>query len=757
MGVEIAYEVSLPAGSDLDSIFRMLKESIERKGFKTGTAAVKGPGSTYISDSHAQARFEIIQRGTATDCLESHRGEWPSEIRGLWFSLHPNATMMEITLGRYQSGWFGFGGIKTQTAPPQAHKDAVAVLDRLKELGATLKVHDDTTYFDTRDDRRLLSARDLTNAISAQGRSITRAGGAATEVRVGRQTLTYEAEFIMAQFRWGVNEGKISQVVFLGAPAPWEREASFEEAYLQSLRSQGFMWYQLPADGRLPTDLFARIYDVDPKYQTLGDLALYCLDLQVNAAGAAGRVLPVLVAESKGVRNRKIIPYQGRTDLDEAALQKEVLGLGPEVDRYATSFDAYLTVGGVRYDLISVQAGEREVRWGLGVGQRYSPKTESQQFRTVGQPIILGPTKNDLRQDPERISCNSPCVQSEETAFARAPAPPQVMVVDEEHSSMYKSKDPPPYVIKNTDRLTLDFADHVFDTSKNIGKPVNAIHVFLGEKSAYFAEINPGEKRVELNGDNLQRLRGGIFRGFREHGLVWVGWQNRDDVTRKIEFAPFWVARFLIEGAGGPAVPPIEPKEENRQDWEPIPEAPEISESEMRKLNVYFARGTRNQDITKKMHEAMLERSKKEDQQEPPGQVQDIEVVPEDSGEEGQPGFYQTEALQWLAGNKNKAALASERFRTTQEAVDAVKRLYEAGAVRVEVVVTYNEPSRIERDGGSYADELEVTFPTEGKERLLAVIKSLEPDNWRMGGLRLDKATVESVGPEPETLWWAGV
>jgi hypothetical protein len=217
------------------------------------------------------------------------------------------------------------------------------------------------------------------------------------------------------------------------------------------------------------------------------------------------------------------------------------------------------------------------------------------------------------------------------------------------------------------------------------------------------------------------------------------------------------VARFLIEGAGGPAVPPIEPKEENRQDWEPIPEAPEISEPEMRKLNVYFARGTRNQDITKKMHEAMLERSKKEDQQEPPGQVQDIEVVPEDSGEEGQPEFYQTEALQWLAGNKNKAALASERFRTTQEAVDAVKRLYEAGAVRVEVVVTYNEPSRIERDGGSYADELEVTFPTEGKERLLAVIKSLEPDNWRMGGLRLDKATVESVGPEPETLWWAGV
>ena len=50
-----------------------------------------------------------------------------------------------------------------------------------------------------------------------------------------------------------------------------------------------------------------------------------------------------------------------------------------------------------------------------------------------------------------------------------------------------------------------------------------------------------------------------------------------------------------------------------------------------------------------------------------------------------------------------------------------------------------------------------VTFPAEGKERLLEAIKCLEPVNWRVGGTKLGETAVESVGNEPETLWWAGV
>src|SRR5437016_4470680 len=91
--------------------------------------------------------------------------------------------------------------------------------------------------------------------------------------------------------------------------------------------------------------------------------------------------------------------------------------------------------------------------------------------------------------------------------------------------------------------------------------------------------------------------------------------------------------------------------------------------------------------------------------------------------------FYQTEALSWLLNNKNDSALAGNRFGNSANAIEAVKSLYAAGATRVDVVVAYCEPWRREREGGDYADELEVTFPAETVTRkdVLKVIRSLQP------------------------------
>lgn len=86
--------------------------------------------------------------------------------------------------------------------------------------------------------------------------------------------------------------------------------------------------------------------------------------------------------------------------------------------------------------------------------------------------------------------------------------------------------------------------------------------------------------------------------------------------------------------------------------------------------------------------------------------------------------FYQTEALSWFRNNNDEAvALAGENI-----SVETVRRLYAAGATRVDVVVTVN-------DAGPNPSELEVTFPKDGVEVLLAVIKTLRPTNWeRIGG-----------------------
>ena len=108
---------------------------------------------------------------------------------------------------------------------------------------------------------------------------------------------------------------------------------------------------------------------------------------------------------------------------------------------------------------------------------------------------------------------------------------------------------------------------------------------------------------------------------------------------------------------------------------------------------------------------------------------------------------HQSEALSWLLRNKNKAALASNHFKTTANAIEAVKRLYAAGASRVDVWVEYDEPSRIKKSGGEYSDTLIVIGLPKQKE-LFSVIRSLEPDNWDSDTFELEP------GEPPWILWW---
>lgn len=112
--------------------------------------------------------------------------------------------------------------------------------------------------------------------------------------------------------------------------------------------------------------------------------------------------------------------------------------------------------------------------------------------------------------------------------------------------------------------------------------------------------------------------------------------------------------------------------------------------------------------------------------------------------------FKGPEALSWLTSNKNKCALAGNRFRTTADAIEAVKRLYAAGATQVLVDPPLEEPDRIQKDGGPYADGLDVIFPKEKTEPVLAVVKSLRPD---AGGSKKDVFNREG-GDLKLMLWW---
>ena len=75
------------------------------------------------------------------------------------------------------------------------------------------------------------------------------------------------------------------------------------------------------------------------------------------------------------------------------------------------------------------------------------------------------------------------------------------------------------------------------------------------------------------------------------------------------------------------------------------------------------------------------------------------------------------EALDWLENNDNPAALAGNRFIDTQEAIDFVQALYDAGAQQVVVTSIFDEQWRINADGGPYADTLVVELPADSAQR----------------------------------------
>ncbi|MED1466926.1 hypothetical protein [Bacillus salipaludis] len=75
------------------------------------------------------------------------------------------------------------------------------------------------------------------------------------------------------------------------------------------------------------------------------------------------------------------------------------------------------------------------------------------------------------------------------------------------------------------------------------------------------------------------------------------------------------------------------------------------------------------------------------------------------------------EALKWLKNNKNPSALASDRFGETPYAIKFVEKLYELGALKVNVIGILDENERIEEEGGPYATALIVDIPQDEDKR----------------------------------------
>lgn len=109
------------------------------------------------------------------------------------------------------------------------------------------------------------------------------------------------------------------------------------------------------------------------------------------------------------------------------------------------------------------------------------------------------------------------------------------------------------------------------------------------------------------------------------------------------------------------------------------------------------------------------------------------------------------EALEWLKNNNNPSALASDRFGDTINAIKFVEKLYELGAVKVSVDCIWDEPDRIEREGGAYAVSLlvELSNDIEKRERILEVYNKERESNGINEGEEFEECDEHILG-----FWW---
>ena len=105
-------------------------------------------------------------------------------------------------------------------------------------------------------------------------------------------------------------------------------------------------------------------------------------------------------------------------------------------------------------------------------------------------------------------------------------------------------------------------------------------------------------------------------------------------------------------------------------------------------------------------------------------------------------------ALDWLRSNKNKSALATNRFGPTSAAIEFVDELFKAGAAQVYVVSRFYEPDRVAAEGGPYADQLIVQLPSNPEQR----VKLFEIIAKETSAEGFDPPV--DTGQNAETLWW---
>lgn len=106
------------------------------------------------------------------------------------------------------------------------------------------------------------------------------------------------------------------------------------------------------------------------------------------------------------------------------------------------------------------------------------------------------------------------------------------------------------------------------------------------------------------------------------------------------------------------------------------------------------------------------------------------------------------EARSWLKNNKNKSALATNRFNDTKTAQKFVEQLYQLGALEVIIDNILDEKWRVQKEGGPYADSLIIKLPADTQKRI--ELFKIFNQEFKHENFENEK----DMGQEKIMLWW---
>jgi hypothetical protein len=131
--------------------------------------------------------------------------------------------------------------------------------------------------------------------------------------------------------------------------------------------------------------------------EKFADLVFLALDHGVESVrGSGGPLIPFVITEQDGKRELHRYAAEMLEDCERQA-RDSVASLPDSVTAYAFAYDGFITVQGVKFDAILVEASERGRPAGVRMAQRYTSKAGSRDFQIIGNPTLLGECEGMLR------------------------------------------------------------------------------------------------------------------------------------------------------------------------------------------------------------------------------------------------------------------------------------------------------------------------------------------------------------------------